>query len=100
MQHCTDHRHGKETLQIAMGVPVHDRHRIARLDPLCNQCIGQSLYPLAQIAIGVAESAAVHDFLLRCIHHRTKEQILDQQLIVVSGRGTRDMGIGHGVDLQ
>ena len=47
------------------------------------QRVGQTLNPLVQIAIGIAKRPAVDDLLVRGIHHRTEEQILDQQGIVI-----------------
>jgi hypothetical protein len=29
MQYCAHHRHREETLQIPVGIPIHDCHRIA-----------------------------------------------------------------------
>ena len=96
MQHRPDHRHGEEALQVAMGVPVHDRHRIARLHPLGYQGIGQPPDPLVQVAIGIAEGPAVDDLLLRGVHHWAEEQVFDQQGVVIGGRGTWDRRMGHG----
>ena len=53
VQDRAQHGHGKEAFEIAVAVPIHHRHRVARLDPQSGQGTCQPVDPLAQVAIGV-----------------------------------------------
>jgi len=66
---------------------------------LGNERIGQPLDPLVQVAIGITEDSAVDDLLVRSVYHRAEEEILDQQRVVIGGRGTWNRGMGTVVGL-
>ena len=65
VQHGAHHRHAKEALQVAVAVPVHHRHRVARLDAEAGEPGRQPADALEQRSVVEALHVAVDDLLLR-----------------------------------
>ena len=97
VHHRADHRDGEHAFEVAMAVPVHHRHRIARLDPGRGQHVGQPRDPFVEGAVVVTQLVAVDDFPAALVAHAGQQQALDQQGILVGvRRGLDDTGLQHG----
>ncbi|MNZ89996.1 hypothetical protein D3C78_1089440 [compost metagenome] len=90
VQHRANHRHGKETLKVAVAVPIEQGHGIPCLDACVDQGIGQAPDPLVERAVVVAQLVCVDDLLLRCVAGPREQQAFDQQGIAVSAFCGRD----------
>ncbi|MNF85529.1 hypothetical protein D3C84_679280 [compost metagenome] len=95
MQHRADHRHGKETFQVAMAIPVKQGHRVPGLDAGSGQGVGQLAYPLVERLVAVAQLVGIHDFPARLVAHAGQQQLLDQQGIGVGAVGGRNYFCRH-----
>ncbi|MDT4884251.1 hypothetical protein FQZ97_1203730 [compost metagenome] len=69
MQHRAKHRHGEETLQGAVAVPVQQSDGIASLDAGCRQHVGQALDAFVESPVAVAQLVGADDFLVRLVAH-------------------------------
>ena len=56
MQNGTNHRNGKETLQVSGRIPVHHRNRITRFNTGIRQGVCQTMDSFNQVGIGVFAS--------------------------------------------
>ena len=83
VQDGTDHRDGKEAFQVARGIPVHDRHGVARLYTGTGQGVGQPVNAVNQVFVGVLAAVGVDDFLVRVVTRAGHQQPFDQQRILV-----------------
>ncbi|BBP66967.1 hypothetical protein PHLH5_45080 [Pseudomonas sp. Cab53] len=95
VDHGPDHRDGEHALQVAMAVPVHHRHGIARLDPGLGQDIGQARDPFDQRRVAVAQLVTVDDLAGFLITGTGHQQSFDQQRILISA-----FGWGNNASLQ
>ncbi|MCY1365184.1 hypothetical protein D9M69_520200 [compost metagenome] len=90
VQHRTDHGYGEEAFQVAMAVPIQQRHDISGLDSRRRQGVGEPLDPLVERPIVVAQLVGVNDLLLGLMAHPRQQQILDQQWVVVGALRRRN----------
>ncbi len=96
MHHGANHRNGEHAFQIAVAVPVHHRHSIARLDASCGQHVGQPRDTLIQGAVVVTQLVTVDDLAGALVAHAGQQQALDQQGILIGvRRGLDDTGLQH-----
>jgi hypothetical protein len=90
------HRHREKGLQIAMSVPVHYCHRVARMNSQSRQSAREPADALVQRYIVITPQVAVDDFLLRRLREGCMQQVLDQERVVVCGSASFDEADGHG----
>ncbi|MNP40422.1 hypothetical protein D3C76_1340640 [compost metagenome] len=90
VQHRTDHRHGKEALQVAVAVPIEQGHGVPGLDPGVDQRVGQLADALIERAVVVAQLVRVDDLLVGRIARAREQQAFDQQWVVVGAFCRRD----------
>jgi len=95
LQDGTHHRHGKEAFEIAMAIPVHDRHSVPGLDAEAGQPTGQTADPLTQRAVRVAHLSLVANLLLWRDRQGRVQQLLDEQRIGIRRRRGRHYFHGH-----
>ncbi|MNI52513.1 hypothetical protein D3C73_1073040 [compost metagenome] len=89
VQHRPDHRHGEETLQVAVTVPIEHGYGVPGLDSGGSQRIGQATDTLVQGLIAVAQLVGIDDLPPRLVAHAGQQQLLDQQRIGVGAVGGR-----------
>ncbi|MNN33516.1 hypothetical protein D3C81_1472780 [compost metagenome] len=87
VQYRADHRHGKETLQVAVAVPVEQGHGVPGLDAGGGQGVGQAADPLIEGLVAVAQFVGVDDFPPWLVAHPGQQQLLDQQRIGIGAGG-------------
>jgi hypothetical protein len=89
-QRRAHHRDREVALQIPVAVPVHHRNRRPVLHAETRESGGELPDAKAEIAVGVADLAAVRDLLISVQAQRVDEQLLHEQRIAVSTRGSDD----------
>src|SRR5260370_38395724 len=78
-----------------MTVPVHHADSVAALHAKFFEAARQTSDAFAQHAIGEALLVAIDDLLVRRMQHRSMQQMLDQNRILVCGLGDFDAPTCH-----
>ena len=89
------HGNGKETFQIPVAVPIHDRNCISGRNSQLFQHIGQLRYPAVQGFVIIAHLIPIDDFLLGRIRQGHAKYVFDQQGIGIGGRGSFNLSDWH-----
>ncbi len=84
-----NHRDGEHAFQVAVAVPVHNRHGIASLHARRCQYVGEAAYAFVEGRVGVADRITVDDFARLFITTARQQQALDQQRALIRAIGGR-----------
>jgi hypothetical protein len=95
LQDGAHHRDGEECLQKSIAVPVHHADGVAGANAEHLEAVCQSADPVAQLGIGQPPEIPIHDLLIRGLHHRCMQQLLDQQRIMMRRPRDLDEPAGH-----
>ncbi|MNY51831.1 hypothetical protein D3C86_1874550 [compost metagenome] len=95
MQYRADHRYSKEAFQIAIAVPVEQRHGVTGFYAGGRQGVGQFANSFVERLVVVAQFVGIDDFPTRLIALTGKQQLLDQQGIGIGAFGGRNYFCRH-----
>src|SRR6516165_7970552 len=96
-KHRSHHREREIGFEKSVAVPVQHSDRVARSNTDLSQRARQPPNTVPKFSVSQSSEIAVDDLLLRCLHQRSVEQLLDKQGIRIGGRRDGDPPTVHGV---
>src|SRR5215467_11273237 len=97
LKHRSHHRDREKGLEKSVAVPVQHSDRVTRSNTDLSQRARQPPDAVPKLAVSQSSEIAVDDLLLRRLHQRSVEQLLDKQGIRIGRRRDGNPPTVHGV---